>query len=115
MGIGENIKGTVKEKLGDALDDDNLNDKDRNDAVIKAAGKAMQSQTKDVYRDALEKERHGRGAILVTQLGKDLREIGRMLLLQQIDEIGRRADAKQALHGIEDDVNPALSHENRTL
>jgi uncharacterized protein YjbJ (UPF0337 family) len=24
MGIGENIKGTVKEKLGDALDDDNL-------------------------------------------------------------------------------------------
>lgn len=24
MGIGENIKGAVKEKLGDALDDENL-------------------------------------------------------------------------------------------
>ena len=24
MGIGENIKGAIKEKLGDALDDDNL-------------------------------------------------------------------------------------------
>jgi hypothetical protein len=49
-------------------------------------------------------------AILLAQVGEDLREVGGMLLVEEIDEIRRRADAHQALHRIEDDVNLALRH-----
>lgn len=41
MGIGENIKGTVKEKLGDALDDENL----------KAEGSAQQTKGENEARE----------------------------------------------------------------
>ena len=49
-------------------------------------------------------------AILFRQLREQLREVGRMLLLQQIDQVGRRAHAHQALHGIEHDIKLALGH-----
>ena len=45
------------------------------------------------------------------QLGEDLREVGGMLLLQQIDEVRRRAHAQQALHRVEHDVELALGHQ----
>ena len=60
---------------------------------------------------ALDEEREGGVTILVAELGEDLREVGRVLLLQQIDEVRRRADAQQALDRVEDDVNLALRHE----
>ena len=60
---------------------------------------------------ALDEERERGVAILLAELGEDLREVGGMLLVQQVDEIRRRADANQALDRIEDDVNLALRHE----
>ena len=51
-------------------------------------------------------------AILLAELGEDLREVGGVLLVQEIDEVRRRANAEQALDGIEDDVNLALRHDD---
>jgi hypothetical protein len=59
---------------------------------------------------AFDEEREGGGAILFTELGEDLREVGGVLLLEQIDEIRRCAESDQALDGIEYDVNFPLSH-----
>jgi hypothetical protein len=41
-------------------------------------------------------EREGRVAIFLAELGEDLREVGGMLLVQEIDEVRRRADPDQA-------------------
>ena len=38
-----------------------------------------------------------------------------MLFLEEIDEVRRRADANQALHGVQDDVNLSLSHGIRPI
>ena len=51
-------------------------------------------------------------AILVGQLAEDLREVGRMLLLQQVQQVGGGADAQQALDRVEHDVEFALGHRN---
>ena len=53
--------------------------------------------------------------ILVSDLGEDLREISGMLLLKQIDEVRRGADANQTLDGVEDDINLSLSHGIRPI
>lgn len=45
MGIGESIKGTVKEKLGDAIDNDDL----------KAEGDAQQTRGKEETRETKER------------------------------------------------------------
>ena len=44
----------------------------------------------------------------VEERAEDLRQVGRMLLLQQVQQIGRRANAEQPLDRVEDDVNSAL-------
>jgi hypothetical protein len=49
-------------------------------------------------------------AVLVGQLGEHLREVGGVLLLEQIDEVRRRAYTKETLDGIDDDIEPALRH-----
>jgi uncharacterized protein YjbJ (UPF0337 family) len=47
MGIGENIKGTVKEKLGEALDDDNL----------RAEGDAQQERGEQETKESADRAR----------------------------------------------------------
>ena len=64
---------------------------------------------------ALDEEREGGAAILLAELGEDLGEVGGMLLVQEIDEVRRRAEAHQAPDGIEDDVNLALRHAIRSI
>ncbi len=46
---------------------------------------------------ALDEQRERRFAVLVGQFGEHLCEIGRVLLLQQIDQVGRGANAQQSL------------------
>ena len=64
---------------------------------------------------ALDQQREGGLPILVAELGEDLREVGGMLLLEQIDEVRRRADAQEALDRVEDDIELALRHRNRPI
>ena len=49
-------------------------------------------------------DREGGVPVFVGKLREDLCEIGRMLLLKQIDKVRRRAHPEQAFHGVEDDV-----------
>ena len=44
---------------------------------------------------------------------ENLREIGRMLFLQQVQQIGHRAHAQQAPHGLENEVDFALGCSHR--
>ena len=59
---------------------------------------------------AFNQEREHGLPILVAELGEDLREVGRMLLLEQIDEVRRRAYAKEAFDGVQHDIELALRH-----
>ena len=59
---------------------------------------------------ALDQQRERRLPILVGELGEHLREVRRMLLLQQIDEVRRRAYAQEAFDGVEHDIELALRH-----
>ena len=59
---------------------------------------------------AIDQEGEGGVPVLFAEIAEDLREIGGVLLVEQVDEIRRRAEANQALHRIEDDVNLALRH-----
>ena len=61
---------------------------------------------------ALDQEREGGVAILFAELGEDLREVRGMLFVEEIDEVRRRAEANQALDGIQDDINLALRHDD---
>ena len=62
---------------------------------------------------AFDQERERGLPILVAELGEDLREVGRMLLLEQIDEVRRRAYAKEAFDGVQHDIELALRHGSR--
>ena len=62
---------------------------------------------------ALDQQRERGLPVLVGELGEELREIGRMLLLEQIDEVRRRPHAQEALDGVEHDVELALRHGSR--
>ena len=62
----------------------------------------------------LDEEGERRVTILLGELGKELREVGRMLLLEKVDEIRRRPHAHEALYGVEHDVELALRHEQST-
>ena len=46
---------------------------------------------------ALEQQRERRFAFLVGELSKNLGEVGGMLLLQQVDQVGGRTNAQQSL------------------
>ena len=59
---------------------------------------------------ALDEDGERGRAISFRERREDLRQIGGVLLLEQVDEIGRRADADQPLDRIEDDVDFALGH-----
>ena len=59
---------------------------------------------------ALDEQGKRRLPVFVRQIGKDLGEIGRVLLVQQVDEVRRRAYAEQAFHGVQYDVELALRH-----
>ena len=60
---------------------------------------------------ALEEQRERGDAVLLAELGEDLREIGGVLLVEQVDEVRGCAKADEPLDGIENDVNLALRHE----
>jgi hypothetical protein len=62
---------------------------------------------------ALHQQRKRRESILLRQLREHLRQVGRVLFLEQIDEIRRRADAKQAFDGVQHDIELALRHGSR--
>ena len=62
---------------------------------------------------ALDEHREGGLPILVGQLREHLGQIGRVLFLEQIDEVRRRAYAKQAFDGVQHDIELALRHGNR--
>jgi hypothetical protein len=51
-----------------------------------------------------------RMAIFFRQLREQLREVGRVLLLQQVHQVGGRPHAHEALHGVEHDIKLALGH-----
>ena len=61
---------------------------------------------------AFDEQGERRAAILVGQLGEELRQVGGVLLLEQIDEVRRRPHALEALDGVEHDVELALGHRN---
>ncbi len=61
---------------------------------------------------AFDEQGERRAAILVGKLGEELRQIGRVLLLEQVDEVRRRPHALEALDGVEHDVELALGHRN---
>jgi len=61
MGIGENIKGTVKEKAGDIVDDENLQaegdaQQTKGEEETAEIKDRAQAQTHQKKADALEKE-----------------------------------------------------------
>jgi len=64
---------------------------------------------------ALDQEREARAPVLLAELGEDLREIRRVLFLEEVDEIRRRAEPHQTADGVENDVNLALRHEIRPM
>ena len=71
-----------------------------------------------LHRDAavaLEEEREHRQAVFLGQLGEELREVGRVLLLEEIDEVGRGPHAQEALDRVEHDVELALGHSNSPI
>ena len=47
-------------------------------------------------------------AVLVGKLAEDLGEIGGMLLLQQVQQVGGRTNAQQSLDRVEDEIDSAL-------
>ena len=49
--------------------------------------------------------------VLVGELGEQLREVGRVLLLEQVHQVGGRPHALEALHRVEHDIELALGHE----
>ncbi len=57
---------------------------------------------------ALGEQAEGRLAILVGQLAEDLGEVGGMLLLQQVQQVGGRTNAQQSLDRVEDEIDSAL-------
>ena len=59
---------------------------------------------------ALGEQREGGVAVLVGELRKQLREVGRVLLLKQVDQVGGRPHALEALHRVEHDIELALGH-----
>ena len=59
---------------------------------------------------ALDEKRERGVSVLVGKLGEELREIGGVLLLQQVHEIRGRPHALEALHRIEHDIELALRH-----
>ena len=42
------------------------------------------------------------------ELAEDLREVGGVLLLQQIQQVGGRTDAQQSLDRVEDEIDSSL-------
>ena len=59
---------------------------------------------------ALDEQRERGLPILLGELGEELREVGRVLLLEQVDQVRRRPHAHEALHGVEHDIELALGH-----
>ena len=57
---------------------------------------------------AIDQHREGGLALALEQLAEDLAEVGRMLLLEQVQQVGGGADPQQALDGVEHDVNSSL-------
>ena len=63
MGIGESIKGTVKQKAGDLLDDGNLEaegqaQETKGDEETASTKEQAEAQAHEKKADALEKEQH---------------------------------------------------------
>ena len=56
---------------------------------------------------ALDEDVEGGVTVAIDQFGEDLGEVGRVLLLQQVQQIRRRAHAEQPPDRIEHDVEPA--------
>jgi hypothetical protein len=50
-------------------------------------------------------------AVFFGQLGKQLREVSRVLLLEQVDQIGGGPHPLEAFHRVENDIELALGHE----
>ena len=59
-------------------------------------------------RIALDERAERRVAFLFGEFGEELREVGRVLLLQQVEQVGRRAHPQQAPHRLEDEIDSAL-------
>ena len=57
---------------------------------------------------ALGQQAERRLAILVRQLAEDLGEVGGVLLLQQVQQVGGRTNAQQSLDRVEDEIDSAL-------
>ena len=57
---------------------------------------------------ALDEQGERRLAVLVGQLAEDLREVGGVLLLEQVEQVRRRTDAQQALDRVEDEIDSSL-------
>src|SRR5688572_21208941 len=53
-------------------------------------------------------------AVLVRQLAEDLREVGGVLLLKEVQEVGGRTNTQQPLDRVEDEINSALRHHRDT-
>src|SRR5206468_11021550 len=57
---------------------------------------------------ALGEEAERRFAFLVGQLAEDLREVGGMLLLQQVQQVSGRTNAQQSLDRVEHEIDSSL-------
>ena len=65
-------------------------------------------------RMALDEDRKSGAALLIRELGEQLRKVGGVLLLEQIQQVGGRANPEEPLDRVEDDVESALSrHDGR--
>ena len=106
--IVDECRGVVRGEILDELDD----------LVSRAIGQQAGARfgtelARAFHREsavALDEQRERRLAILVAELGEELREVGGMLLLQQVDQVGGRPHALEALHRIEHDIELALGH-----
>ena len=58
-------------------------------------------------RVALDEDVEDGLPLVVEQRSEDLREVGGMLLLQQIQQVGGRTNAQQSFDRVEDDINSA--------
>ena len=61
-------------------------------------------------RAAIDEDAERRLAIPFLQFGQDLRQVGRVLFLQQIEQVGRGANPQQSPDRVQHDVDFSLRH-----
>ena len=85
------------------------------DVFGRAAGEQLRAGLRAHLADALHRQlglaldqqrEHGQRSVS-SSVAEDLGEVGRMLLLEQIQQVRGRADAQQALDRVEDDITAA--------